>query len=100
MLRGSRGRLAVCLGGLVGAVHAVSLVGEPVDPSAQYPWGALSAGVDGTLRVVGPVTLGGGVDLVLPLVRHQFRVTGRQGVDFQQESLTVVGWAAVGVQIP
>jgi hypothetical protein len=74
-------------------------VGEPVDPGAHL-WGALSAGVDGTLRVVGPVTLGGGVDLVLPLVRHQFRVTGRQGADFQQEPWALLGWAAIGVQIP
>ena len=94
--RGSGGDVAFCASALVGALHSVPYVLSPVAPGDE-PWGAASLSARGRLRVVGPLSLEAGVELVVPITRDQFGIGSSSATAYQEAP--VAGWGSVGVAV-
>lgn len=93
----SAASLGTCLGVLVGVIDAVAYQGLPLQPGA-YPWAGVSAAARLRARLAGPWAFEAGLELVAPLVRHDFVVGGTQATLFQQATVAGAGFAGLGVQ--
>lgn len=88
--------LAGCGGAFVGGVHAL----EPGRPSlrpGQQVWGAVSAEVRATLRLVGPLVVDVGGGLVVPITRYRFFLEGSDRTLFQQPAVAASAYAGLGI---
>jgi hypothetical protein len=90
---------SLCASIEVGAIHAVVYVLEPTQPGDRV-WSAASLTPAIRVRVVGPLTLDAGADLVVPITRHNFVVEGQPGTVFQQSPVSGVFFLGAGVSIP
>ncbi|MGK4000857.1 hypothetical protein [Sorangium sp. So ce1024] len=99
---GSETRLAACVGVRLGALRAGGL-GFRVDRSDERltAGGTLDARL--TRRLVGPLTVGGGLGLIVPFVRDTFYYTDAQGQDreiFRMAPLAGTADVLIGVEFP
>ncbi|WP_438014872.1 hypothetical protein WMF18_28790 [Sorangium sp. So ce315] len=99
---GSETRLAACAGVRLGALRAGGL-GFRVDRSDERltAGGTLDARL--TRRLVGPLTAGGGLGLIVPFVRDTFYYVDAQGQDrevFQMAPLAGTADVLLGVEFP
>lgn len=85
-----------CGGWMGGAVHAVVYQKIPTHPGERW-WTAGWAGVALERRVVGPLVVEVGGELVVPLTRYRFVVSGQPEPAFQQASLGGMLFLGVGL---
>ncbi len=97
--RSSRLVASLCGELLLGAIHSVVYAYEPTQPGDRF-WSGADAEAALRLRVVGPLTLEGGAQLVVPLTRQPFDVQGKTGTEFQEWAAAVTGFLGLGVSIP
>jgi hypothetical protein len=90
--------LSLCGKVVLGAIHAVVEVLEPVQPGDRF-WasGGLSAGL--RARIAGPLALEIGAELDLPVTREAFVVGGESSPAFQEGAVAGVGFLGLGVTI-
>jgi hypothetical protein len=91
--------LSLCGKVLLGAIHSVVFVLEPVQPGDRL-WSGAALSAQASLIALGPIAVEVGGEAVAPLVRDRFMVQGRSGVVFQQPPLGVMAFVGVGVAIP
>lgn len=93
---GRRGEVRLCGTVRAGAIHAVVHRYSPTDPG-QRAWGAAGARLEGFLALGRHGFTQLGFELSAPLVRHRFRVEGRENPIFRQSP--VVGWLSLGAGV-
>ncbi|MCA9611034.1 MAG: hypothetical protein KC619_35815, partial [Myxococcales bacterium] len=86
-----------CLGGAAGAIHAVVYDPVPAAPG-DYAWGALRASLEVAVEIEDRFTLALAATGAVPFARWAFRVTGREGVEFQQPWVIPGGRLSAGVR--
>jgi hypothetical protein len=91
--------LAVCGKVLLGAIHAVVYALEPTQPGDRL-WAGASLAGQARFRIVGPLVAELGAEMVVPLTRPRFRVSGESAPVFQEAPVGVAGFAGIGVSIP
>ncbi|XXX73840.1 hypothetical protein WMF30_39960 [Sorangium sp. So ce134] len=99
---GSATRLSACAGARLGALR-VSGLGFGVDRADERLTAGGALDVRLTRRLVGPVTAGGGVGLIVPLVRDRFFYIDAQGQNrevFQMAPLAGTADVLLGVDFP
>ncbi|WP_437736510.1 hypothetical protein [Sorangium sp. So ce1335] len=91
--------LGLCGRVLAGAVYAVIDEDEryvPTDPGART-WISAGAGARLGVRVVGPLRIETGADLIVPMTRYSFRLEGEQPAPFEQPAVGGAAFVGVGV---
>ncbi|WP_437606211.1 hypothetical protein WMF20_35145 [Sorangium sp. So ce834] len=99
---GSATRLSACAGARLGALRVGGL-GFGVDRADQRLTAGGALDVRLTRRLVGPLTAGGGLGLIVPLVRDTFYYIDAQGRDreiFQMAPLAGTADVLLGVDFP
>ncbi|UQA56756.1 hypothetical protein [Polyangium aurulentum] len=99
LLRTTNVSLGPCARILAGAIHAVLYTDPevtPTDPGARA-WVGLGAGARVAVRVVGPLRVEAGLDLVAPLTRHAFSLRDASAPVFLQPPLTGALFLGAGV---
>ena len=91
--------LAVCAKVLLGALHAVVYQLEPTEPGDRF-WSGASLAGQARFRIVGPLVLEVGGELLVPITRQRFMVSGQSAPVFQESAAGVAGFAGLGVSIP
>ena len=91
--------LSACASGTVGVIHAYVFGLSPVTPGDRA-WVAAATGLDGTLRLVGPVRLVFGIEALWPFTRYRFLAEGRTEPLFRQPFVTILGSLGAGVAFP
>lgn len=91
--------LAACGALWGGALHAVVLGLPAIDPG-QHPWAGVEASPRLRLRLVAHVHAELGAQVVVPLVRAPFTVTGWAAPVFQQAPATLLPFAGLGASFP
>jgi hypothetical protein len=99
-LRGVRGALGVCAKFAAGPIHSVVYKYVPTDLTGAKPWVGGSLAGEGRLRLVGPLAVGAGVELVVPFTEDSFSIVGQSSPIFGQPGAGVMGYVGVGVTIP
>ena len=84
--------------GLVGSILAIVYAPTPAAPGGRL-WGGLELAGRASVRLVGPVFAELSVAAIVPLVRHGFRVAGRE-VAFRQSPVVPVFGFGVGARFP
>ena len=74
--RGSRFAVSFCEDLLLGAIHAVDYALVPTTPGDRF-WGGAATEVDLRARLIGPLALEIGGELLFPLTRQEFTVEGQ-----------------------
>ncbi len=97
--RGSRLGVSFCEDILLGAIHAVDYALVPTTPGDRF-WGGTATEVDLRARLIGPLALEIGGQLLFPLTRQEFTVQGQTGTVFQEWVATGIGFIGVGASIP
>ena len=97
--RGSRFAVSFCEDLLLGAIHAVDYALVPTTPGDRF-WGGAATEVDLRARLIGPLALEIGGQLLFPLTRQEFTVEGQTGTVFQEWVATGIGFVGVGASIP
>lgn len=101
-LQGRAAALGVCGRFLAGSIYAVLYedVDEPqvvpTTPGAR-PWLSAAVGPRLAFRVVGPLRLEAGVDLLVPVTRYSFRVHGDLPPAFEQPAVAGALFGGLGV---
>jgi hypothetical protein len=71
----------------------------PTQPGDQ-PWFGLSLSGRAQVRLVGPLHIEAGAELIAPLTRNPFDVRGQTTAVFQESSVAGCGFLGVGASIP
>jgi hypothetical protein len=95
----STGRLVFggCGGLSLGAIHAVVYQPHPTAPGDRF-YGAIDLTAVGMLDVLGPLFVAADIGLAIPLLRYQFRVEGRESVEFRQTIVVPTASLTLGVR--
>ncbi|WP_129346898.1 hypothetical protein [Sorangium cellulosum] len=94
--------LGVCGRLVAGSIHAVIFEDldeprvVPTTPGAR-PWLSAAAGPRLAVRVVGPLRIEAGVDLLVPATRYSFRVQGDLPAAFEQPAVAGTVFGGLGV---
>jgi hypothetical protein len=91
--------LAVCGKVLLGAIHAVVYKLEPTEPGDRI-WSGASLAGQARFRIVGPLVVELGAEMVVPFTRSRFMVSGGDAPVFQESAVGAVGFAGLGLSIP
>jgi len=91
--------IAACGSVMVGVIHSYVYGLQPVTPGDR-PWVAASTGVDGSLRLFGPLRVVFGVEAIWPITRHRFLAEGRTEPLFRQSFVTILGSLGLGIAFP
>jgi hypothetical protein len=91
--------VSACLGAMVGVIHSYVYSLSPVTPGDRA-WVGATSGLDGTLRVAGPLRLLFGVEAAWPITRHRFLAEGRAEPLFRQPFVTILGTLGLGLAFP
>jgi hypothetical protein len=91
--------LSACVGAVVGVIHSYVYGLQPVTPGDR-PWFAASTGLDGALRIAGPVRLVFAVEALWPITRHRFLAEGRTEPLFRQPFVTMLASIGAGIAFP
>jgi hypothetical protein len=89
-----RGALGVCLGVQIGALHAVVLDLVPIEPGEQL-WAAAAAHSRLDVALAEPLGAEVGIELGIPMVRHEFGVAGRPDPAFITGTVTGRGFVGL-----
>lgn len=82
--------VTICVGALVGVVHAVVYGLEPITPGDRA-WAGASTAADARVRLFGPLSLVASFDAIWPFVRHRFLIEGKGSEVFQQPFVALMG---------
>ena len=91
--------LSICGAAQVGATHTAVLKLEPTDPGEKL-WLAVASGPRLSVQPVGSLAFELGGELVVPFVRQEYRVQGRQDAVFRQPPVAGLVFVGVGLRIP
>jgi hypothetical protein len=91
--------VAICEDLLLGAIHAVDYALVPTTPGDRF-WGGAATEAALRARLIGPLAVEVGGQILFPLTRQQFTVEGQTDAVFQEWVATGVGFVGVGASIP
>jgi hypothetical protein len=99
LARAPRTRLALCAEAQLGAIQAAAYHVEPL-PSTDHFWFAVRAGLRLRQPLFGPVGLELGAQALVPVIRHDFALTGVTEPVYQARALGFWGSAGLTASIP
>jgi len=89
-----RTRLALCTEAQLGAIQAVVFDAEPL-PRTEHFWFAVRSGLRLGQRLFGPLGIELGAQALVPLIRHDFALTGVAKPVYQARAVGF--WGSVGL---
>jgi hypothetical protein len=99
VVRNDRVAFGAYAGVLAAITHAVVYNLEPVSPGDRV-WAAITLGVRLAVRIVGPLVAEAGLDAMVPVVRHRFRVEGAaMDTVFLQSVVAGTGYLGLGLRL-
>jgi hypothetical protein len=103
MVRSRSLAFGLCGRAVAGAIYAVIYGEEDLPPTilptdvGSRAWLSLGAGTRLGFRVVGPLRIETGIDLLVPLTRYNFQLEGGLPTGFEQSALAAAAFGGVGI---
>jgi hypothetical protein len=96
---GQRGALVGCAKLSLGAIHSLVYTLVPTAPGDAF-WASGSLSFEGRLRIVGPLVVEAGGELVFPITQQAFFVLGQATPIYKEAAAAALGFIGLGVSIP